>query len=443
MKRLFFLILNGLLMLLFVVAMWQDTNREWNHYQRAFLKTLAKEERRGLQGGIKQILATDLRRVDRCTTCHLAIDKPQLALAEEPFTAHPGQFLQWHPPEKFGCTVCHGGQGLATEVKAAHGDVPHWEEPLLRGRLVQASCRQCHGDLTAIKEHVPVLAKGRELFKAKGCYGCHAVNDFGQTVSQDLTEVGSKSYLLLEADFENMDPPHDRIHWLMSKLENPRHLNPGVRPEQLPPGEEEVFPSAMPNFGLSEEERAALTTYLLSLNASSLPAKYVTHEPAEPAQTFASQIDRGEAVFKKFGCAGCHGVDGVGGRHNWNGGLGEEVPSLLYVKAYYGNNVEALKSLIRLGRQPVPRADAHRPNPALYMPPWKDRIQEEEIDALVAYLFSLADRLPQPAAPAAAPAAEPTPEPQAQSQPRPLSAAAGRLRLAAPQPSDSAPERLN
>jgi mono/diheme cytochrome c family protein len=32
------------------------------------------------------------------------------------------------------------------------------------------------------------------------------------------------------------------------------------------------------------------------------------------------------------------------------------------------------------------------------MPAWKDRISESDLDALVAYLFSLADQLPQTAA---------------------------------------------
>ncbi len=408
MKRLVFLILTGFLTLLFVIAMWQDTNREWTRYQSQFFRTLRKEERRNATGGIAQIIVKNLHRVDRCTTCHVAIDKPQLALAEEPFTAHPGDFLKWHPVEKFGCTVCHGGQGLATEVAAAHGDVPHWEEPLLRGPLVQASCRQCHGDVKQIAEHAPLLAKGRALFKAKGCYGCHAVKDFGQTVSQDLTEVGSKSYQLMEADFEMMDPPHDRIHWFVRKLRNPRTLNPGVRPEQLPPGEEEVFPTVMPNFGLTQEELDALTVYLLSLTAADYPASYVRPAPPEQPQTFATDVERGKVVFEKFGCAACHGAGGVGGRRNWNGGLGEEVPSLLYVRAYYGHAVEQLKDVIRHGRQPVPRASPARPNPGLYMPAWKDRISEAELDALVAYLFSLSEKLPQTAA-AAPPAMENTP----------------------------------
>ena len=246
----------------------------------------------------------------------------------------------------------------------------------------------------AIGAYVPQLIRGGQLFKAKGCYGCHAIREFGQTVSQDLTEVGSKSYLLLEADFEMMGLPHDRIRWLKRKLRHPRTLNPGVRPEQLPPGEEEVFPSAMPHFGLSDEEIEALTIYLLSLTANDYPASYVTPAPPEPSPAFTSEVEHGKAVFEKFGCAACHGMGGVGGRKNPNAGLGGEVPPLLYVKAYYGNDSENLKNLIRNGRQPVPRANPARPNPPLYMPAWKDRISEAELDALVTYLFSLADQLP-------------------------------------------------
>lgn len=397
MKRVLFVVLTAWLMLCFVVAMGQDATREWTRTQRQFFRTLSREERRGLSGGIHQHLVSALDRVDRCTTCHLAIEKPQVALAEQPFTAHPGRLLEQHPVEKFGCTVCHGGQGLATETAAAHGDVEHWEEPLLRGSLVQASCRQCHGDLKAIEPHVPELVKGQRLFERVGCYGCHAIKDFGQTVSQDLTEIGSKSYLLLEADFEMMDHPHDRIHWLKAKLAHPRRLNPGVLPERLSPGEEEVFPSAMPHFGFTDEEVHALTVYLLSLTASDLPVSYVRPAPPEPAPVLTSLVERGRAVFERFGCAGCHGLGGVGGRKNWNAGLGQEVPSLLTVHALYGDDVEALKELIRHGRQPVPRADPSRPRPSLYMPAWKDRISEADLEALVAYLFSLSEQLPQAA----------------------------------------------
>ena len=403
MKRLLFFIFSALLALVFAIALIGDITHDWNHYQRQFLRAshdrLSRQEQFGLlTGSIKQVMVKDLHRVDRCTTCHLAMEKPQLALGVEPFKEHPGNYLKWHPIEKFGCTVCHGGQGLATQTNAAHGDVKHWEEPFLRGSLVQASCRQCHGNLQQIEDYAPMLVKGRELFKAKGCYGCHVVKDFGGTISQDLTEVGSKSYQLIEADFEMMQPPHDRIHWFLRKLKNPRMLNPGVRPEQLPPGEEEVFPSAMPNFALSDQEIQALTVYLLSLTASNVPSSYMASMASEPpAPTAATPVEQGRLAFEKYGCAACHGNGGVGGRRNPNSGLGQEVPPLLYAKAYYGDHVDDLKNVIRNGRQPVPRAQPSRPNPSLYMPAWKDRISDEDIDALIAYLFSLSDKLPQTA----------------------------------------------
>jgi mono/diheme cytochrome c family protein len=100
----------------------------------------------------------------------------------------------------------------------------------------------------------------------------------------------------------------------------------------------------------------------------------------------------------------------------------------LYAKAYYGHDIESLKTLIRNGRQPVPRADAKRPQPGLYMPAWKDRISENDLEALVAYLFSLAERLPgaqmaeapaSPPDPAVSAAPEPSPEPASPDAPPP------------------------
>jgi len=340
--------------------------------------------------GIKQLIVSELHHVDRCTSCHVAIDKPQLALAEEPFTAHPGEYLVWHPPEQFGCTVCHGGQGLATEVKAAHGDVKHWEEPLLRGRLVQASCRKCHGNLVTMQSHVPMLLEGMKLYRQLGCAGCHVVHGFGQTVSIDLSDMGDKTWQLL--DFTFVEGPHTLSQWVYEHFKEPRKITPGFRKEELPPGEEEVYPTFMPNYGLTDEQAWILTVYMLSLTAESIPAKYVIPpSPPTPQPQYASAVEAGRAVFEQYGCLGCHGQGGLGGRRNLNAQLGEEVPALVYVKAYYDR--ESLKEFIRTGRQPVPRADPMRPTPPLYMPAWKERIAEEELDQLVDYLFSLYDQV--------------------------------------------------
>ncbi len=392
MKRVLFVIFTAVLAGLFLFSLWQDSNREWTRYQRKFLGSLRKDERRGLTSGIKQLLVPELHRVDRCTTCHMAIETPQLALAEEPFTAHPGTYLKSHPPEKFGCTVCHGGQGLATEVRAAHGEVEDWERPLLRHALVQASCYKCHGDLEAIRQQVPLLREGKALYTQHGCAGCHAVHGFGQSVSIDLSDVGDKPWQLLDFTFVNGEPT--LAHWIDQHFKEPRRITPGFRKDELPPGEEEIYPSFMPDMGVTDEQASALTVYMLSLTDESLPAKYVKPPPPEPAPpAYASSVDAGRAVFEKYGCTGCHGPGGLGGRKNWNSQLIEEVPALVYERVYYSR--DEVKALIRNGRQPVPRRDASRPMPPLYMPAFKDRISEEELDHLVDYLFSLYNQVPQ------------------------------------------------
>jgi mono/diheme cytochrome c family protein len=170
-------------------------------------------------------------------------------------------------------------------------------------------------------------------------------------------------------------------------------VTPGFRKEELPPGEEEIYPTFMPDYGLSDEQARALTIYMLSLTDRSLPSKYVTAPaPAEPEPEYASSVDHGRAVFHQYGCNGCHGTNAMGGRKNWNAQLGQEVPSLVYVKAYYDR--DTLKEFIRAGRQPVPRLDTRRPRPPLYMPSWKDRLSEEELDALADYLLSLYEQVP-------------------------------------------------
>lgn len=398
MKRVLFLALSGLLTVLFLVAVGFDMTREWTAYQRRFAKSLRRDERRGLHGGIQQIQVKALGRVDRCTTCHVAMDHPQLALAEQPFTAHPGEYLSWHPPDQFGCTVCHGGQGLATQVQAAHGEVKHWEQPLLRGSLVQASCRKCHGNLEPIRSYVPLLAQGVQLYDRLGCAGCHTVQGFGQTVSIDLSDMGDKPWQLL--DFTFVEGDHTLTQWIEEHFKEPRRTTPGYRLSELPPGEEEIYPTFMPNFGLTDEQAQALTIYMLSLTAESLPATYViaATPPTQPA--YATAVERGRAVFQKYGCAGCHGEGGVGGRKNWNAQVGEEEPSLVYVKMYYDR--DRLKGLIRDGRQPVPRRDPARPRAPSFMPAWKDRLTDAELDDVVEYLLSLYDsQVPQPQPPVA------------------------------------------
>ena len=71
-------------------------------------------------------------------TCHQAVTWKGFETAEEPLRTHPVELLKTHPIERFGCTSCHGGQGWAIDTAAAHGEVAHWEEPLLSRTLGEA-----------------------------------------------------------------------------------------------------------------------------------------------------------------------------------------------------------------------------------------------------------------------------------------------------------------
>ena len=93
---------------------------------------------------ITQNFIPELGVVDRCTTCHSGVDDPRMADQPQPYTTHPGEYLGIHDPAKFGCTVCHQGQGRATIGADAHGEVPHWDFPRLPSAYVRSSCTKCH-----------------------------------------------------------------------------------------------------------------------------------------------------------------------------------------------------------------------------------------------------------------------------------------------------------
>ena len=69
---------------------------------------------------------TRVPKMDRCQTCHLAIDKKGYEKYPQPFTTHPKleQFLGGsspHPIDRVGCTVCHEGMGQSVSFRdAAH-----------------------------------------------------------------------------------------------------------------------------------------------------------------------------------------------------------------------------------------------------------------------------------------------------------------------------------
>ena len=101
--------------------------------------------------------------MDRCESCHLGIREPVALTAadmggERVFVSHPNKtLLTIHDPERFGCTPCHNGNGLATSsVEKAHGQYEHWLWPLFAKENAEAGCLQCHFN-DRVLDYAPVL----------------------------------------------------------------------------------------------------------------------------------------------------------------------------------------------------------------------------------------------------------------------------------------------
>ena len=132
------------------------------------------------------------------------------------FAAHPRLDLfvdpnSKHPVEKFGCTICHGGQPSGTSFTyAAHTpndadtrkrwqrehdwQAQHdWDFPMQPHRFIESSCLKCHHQVTDLysdgnKTGAPKVLKGYELIREFGCFGCHEISGFkgGRQIGPDL-----------------------------------------------------------------------------------------------------------------------------------------------------------------------------------------------------------------------------------------------------------------
>jgi mono/diheme cytochrome c family protein len=196
---------------------------------------------------------------------------------------------------------------------------------------------------------IPGPVVGRRLFQEKGCFGCHSVGGKGGTIGPALDEVAKRR----------------DSQWIITHFRNPQAVTPG---------------SVMPRFDFTEQEIRALTEFLLSLSDPNVVGFL-------KIPTLMDPVERGKVVFKKYGCAGCHARDAAGGVPNPNAKTDQQVPSLKYVADGYTK--DELKKRILNGQREITPQDTNRPPPPLYMPPWRGKIQEGELDDLVAYLFSL------------------------------------------------------
>ncbi|MDA0321639.1 MAG: c-type cytochrome [Verrucomicrobia bacterium] len=358
---------------LIVAALRENVFAGWRTYRLQYARILDQKatDAHGVDVAaqfevrVMQNVLPDLQRTDRCVTCHTGVDDPRMADQAQPFTTHPGDYLLVHPPSKFGCSVCHEGQGLATEEIDAHGQAPFWNEPILKKKFMTSTCTRCHvesdlhgseGLLARMRSSVgpdasgELLGHGKLLVETKGCLGCHMLNEKGGMLGPDITFVGDKTRHEFDFSYLDRHAPREVEHWLKQHFLDPGRVSPQT---------------VMPAAALSEREADALTAYMLSLRSPASVAIPGMREGTLPL------VRNGAELYGMY-CAACHGADG----------RSDAVP---HIRTPSLNNVDALavasddyyRHIITEGRS------------GSKMPAWGDSgLTRSEIDRIVDFVRS-------------------------------------------------------
>ncbi|MFQ5590059.1 MAG: cbb3-type cytochrome c oxidase subunit II [Phycisphaerae bacterium] len=181
-----------------------------------------------------------------------------------------------HPKERFGCTICHRGQGLATTLEDAHGHVPHWRDPVVSRQQIDEACPKCHTERS-----LPGVARynaAMDLFYAKACLSCHKLRGQGGVVGPDISQAGEL---------------HD-AEWHFRHFKDPKSV---------------VETSEMPNLNLSDDEAQALTFLMMSLTGEPIPTELLSNPKLTPLET--DWADKSDPLAAKGHvgsriCIGCH-----------------------------------------------------------------------------------------------------------------------------------------
>jgi mono/diheme cytochrome c family protein len=308
-------------------------------------------------------------RVDRCVSCHAGINKAGFEDQPNPWKTHPKRelFLGKHPPEKFGCTPCHNGQGPAVNSpEQAHGNfldahghvenVEFIERPLLRDEKMTANCIKCHAGVQHL-EGADEIARGEHLFEELGCHGCHLTEGY-----EDLARVNGVP--AVGPSLRHIGAKLDHA-WMVRWITNPHEFRARTR---------------MPNFMFDENQAVQIAAFLLS----------TTRQPSEEwrAAHAAPSLDnavaaRGKELVDSLGCRGCHALapDEVAGQLGANKDVAPNLAGIAEktdARWIYGwiRNPRGYSAVARM--------------PNL-------RLSDDEARAITAYLVTLGQRKPGPA----------------------------------------------
>jgi hypothetical protein len=392
----------------------ENVTPEWRVHQLSYLEQIDKEigansldtlDSFSFSTELKQIWLPQMNRVDRCISCHVVIEDPKFREKTNPLQAHPREYLNTHDPEKYGCTICHDGQGRAVNFKDAAADDPDtfWNKPLLRKPFIEANCYRCHVDLL---NQTPVYNHGKQKLETSGCLGCHKRDGKGGFLGPEFRGIGDASTHIKFPD-QAFSPQ------ILSQMNHNQNLAFIYEAVRFPRVQEETM---MFDFKLSHEDALALTVYLKSL-AAYQGTRRIPEKPVYPTPI----LKKGEKTFKLY-CTACHGVNGRGGIKNPNyvdtyipklntlselmflqkkakrdevilllaefddlleAGSQPDIPDFFKVVAKY----MSVKNIIINGRT-AERTNPKGPAP-LSMPTWKKSLSEKDCSSVIAYLISI------------------------------------------------------
>lgn len=346
-----------------------DQKEKLDAYLSEHMVDLTPVQIRGLQNKteawspqIQQINVADANIVDRCESCHMGIREPvkltpvSMSLnGRKPdeyahaFTSHPEpELLKIHDPEKFGCSPCHQGNGRATtSVEKAHGAYEHWLWPLFPRENTEAGCQTCHAaDMKLVSGDVEwrVINEGKDLFRQRGCVGCHRYEGYDKepedllSIAQQIKQLEQEkkgnskqsANFMQQADAATTNQEANRLnehavalnvanskldlrivqldHTSKSLLQDMKKVGPNLKDIRLKLNRNWIpvwlaKPSAfrpstkMPDFRLNDSQVKAISAFLWQ---SALTDSLSRHKPGNAAH--------GKQLFETRGCLGCHSI---------------------------------------------------------------------------------------------------------------------------------------